>query len=143
MFGGVVDQSNSGGYNVTIDYSAAGIVTEYIQLSCGNRIPIEPTLVAEGRLEWTERIDFGSNCVDQGSISLTRSDAGEWDYLCVQDLLRVVGPLMFECNAQCPTGDTVLPTATPSPRESVVPTTLPTSSPLSFPSTTGGSPTSS
>jgi hypothetical protein len=69
MFADIVDQNNEGNYNVTINYSPDGIITTYPQLACGNNVPIEPSLVAEGRLEWTERIEFGRNCIDRGRVT--------------------------------------------------------------------------
>jgi hypothetical protein len=51
MFAGIVDHNNQGSYNVTINYS---IIMMYPQLACGNNVPIETSLVAKGRLKWTE-----------------------------------------------------------------------------------------
>lgn len=114
VFGGIVDQSNTGSYDVTIDYSPAGIITTYPQLGCGNSVPVEPSLVAKGRLEWTERIEFGSNCIDGGRVTLVQN-GDEWDYLWVGGSIQVRGPLSFECNTECPSAAPSGPTPTASP----------------------------
>lgn len=101
MFAGIVDQNNQGSYNVTINYSPDGIITTYPQLDCGNNVPIEPSLVAEGRLEWTERIEFGRNCIDRGRVTLARN-GDEWNFLWERGSIRVNGPLAFECITECP-----------------------------------------
>jgi hypothetical protein len=101
LFGGIVYQNNNQSYNVTIDYSPAGIITTYPELSCGNTVPIEPSLVVEGRIEWTERIEFGSGCIDDGRVTLVQN-GDEWDYLWVKGSTRAEGSISFECNTECP-----------------------------------------
>lgn len=120
---------------MTIDYSSAGIVTTYPQLACGNNVPIEPTLVAGGRLEWIERIEFGSNCINGGRVTLTL-DSDDWDFLWERGSIRVEGPLMFKCNPLCPptqltVAPNVTPTTSPVSADTPVPSAAPSPGPIS------------
>ena len=115
MFAGIVDQNNQGSYNVTINYSADGIIMTYPQLACGNNVPIEPSLVAKGRLECTEQIEFGRNCIDRGRVTTLVRNGDEWNFLWERGSIRVDGPLAFECITECPSAAPSGPTPTASP----------------------------
>jgi hypothetical protein len=61
-------------YKAITYYKKSGITSSYPDAFCGNTIPVQPTIVEKGLLQWNESIDFGA--CDPASVTLTQSSNG-------------------------------------------------------------------
>lgn len=93
---------------VVITYSARGLVVQDQVNLCGNALPIAPSLVAPGAMEWRQRIEYGiSNCAQGTKASLTQDDE-EWEMVIIHNGETAISRLTLdepECSEEEIQGD--------------------------------------
>ena len=105
IYSGTVVGRNGDSYEVSIEYNERGIFTNYPSRGCGNRNAIVPIFpLAQGRLRWTEIIEYDRNsqCVDGGGVTLMQLGVDEWEYEYVNRRQFVVGTIRYACDVPCP-----------------------------------------